>query len=114
LQAHLKLENMVNGCLDADRESQYSFYRYFYTFCFSACISYCKTNDDVREVVNGGFIKIFKNLQRFTARNDNFEGSLKGWIKKMMINTAIDHYQKCRKNYFLNNRNNEVFESPYV
>jgi RNA polymerase sigma-70 factor (ECF subfamily) len=110
MQAHLKLENIVEGCLNANKESQNSFYRYFYTFCFSACMSYCQTSDDVREVVNDGFLKIFKNLQSFNARYDNFERSLKGWVKKIMINTAIDHYQKCRKNYFLNNVHKDVFE----
>ena len=110
MQAHLKLENIVKGCLNANRESQHSFYSYFYTFCLSTCISYCKTTDDAQEVVNDGFLKIFKNLQSFKARYENFEGSLKGWIKKIMINTAIDHYQKRRKNYFLNNHHKDVFE----
>jgi len=111
LQAQLKLEEIVKGCLDGDKKSQHNFYVYFYAFCFSACETYCKTHDDAEEVVNDGFFKIFKNLHNFNARYDNFEGSLYGWIKRIMINTAIDHCQKSRKRYSFCEINDEAFRS---
>ncbi|MEP7232894.1 MAG: sigma-70 family RNA polymerase sigma factor [Ginsengibacter sp.] len=111
MQTHLDLENLVKSCISANRESQYKFYRYFYSFCFAACITYCRSSDDVQEVVNDGFLKIFMDLKSFRARYENFEASLKGWIKKIMICTAIDHYRKNKKNYFFNDLNDDVFES---
>jgi RNA polymerase sigma-70 factor (ECF subfamily) len=98
LQPHLNLKTLVEGCLNANRESQNSFYRYFYDSCFNVCASYCQTNDDVQEVVNDGFLKIFKNLQSFNAMYSDYETSLRGWIKRIMINTAIDHYSKTEEN----------------
>jgi len=49
------------------------------------------------EIVNDGFLKIFKKLSSFEARYDDMEGSLKGWIKRIMLNTAIDHFRKNNK-----------------
>ena len=49
------------------------------------------------EIVNDGFLKIFKKLSSFEARYEDMEGSLKGWIKRIMLNTAIDHFRKNNK-----------------
>ena len=49
------------------------------------------------EIVNDGFLKIFKKLSSFQARYEDMEGSLKGWIKRIMLNTAIDHFRKNNK-----------------
>ena len=49
------------------------------------------------EIVNDGFLKIFKKLSSFQARYEDIEGSLKGWIKRIMLNTAIDHFRKNNK-----------------
>jgi RNA polymerase sigma factor (sigma-70 family) len=61
------------------------------------CMRYAPNNDDAMEIVNDGFLKIFKKLSSFEARYDDMEGSLKGWIKRIMLNTAIDHFRKNNK-----------------
>lgn len=71
---------------------------------------YCPENDDAMEVVNDGFFKIFKNLPMFTPRFNNYEASLKGWIKVIMINTSIDHFRKTNKNYFITSIQDDHFE----
>jgi RNA polymerase sigma factor (sigma-70 family) len=58
---------------------------------------YAPNNDDAMEIVNDGFLKIFKKLSSFQARYEDMEGSLKGWIKRIMLNTAIDHFRKNNK-----------------
>lgn len=64
------------------------------------CMRYCSAEADAVEVVNDGFLKIFKQLHSFDARHSNFEASLKGWMKSILINTAIDHFRKNKKNKF--------------
>jgi len=110
LQRNSKLEELVKGCISLSRESQQKFYYHFYTFCFRACITYCQTSDDAGEVVNDGFLKVFKELKNFTARYENFELSLSGWIKRIMIHTAIDHYRKNKSLDFLAHIGDNVFE----
>ncbi len=63
----------------------------------SICMRYAHTDDDAMEIANDGFLKIFKELASFQARYDDVEASLKGWMKKIMVNTSIDHFRKNQK-----------------
>lgn len=58
---------------------------------------YTHTDDDAMEIANDGFLKIFKELASFQARYEDVEASLKGWMKKIMVNTSIDHFRKNQK-----------------
>ena len=58
---------------------------------------YAQNEDDAMEITNDGFLKIFRELQSFSARYDDVESSLKGWMKRILINTAIDHFRKNQK-----------------
>ena len=74
------------------------------------CMRYCNSNDDAMEVVNDGFMKIFKELQNFIPTHSNYEASLKGWMKTIFIHTAIDHYRKNKKNYLVGEMEDAHFE----
>lgn len=63
----------------------------------SICMRYTHTDDDAMEITNDGFLKIFKELASFQARYEDVEASLKGWMKKIMVNTSIDHFRKNQK-----------------
>jgi RNA polymerase sigma-70 factor (ECF subfamily) len=71
---------------------------------------YCSETEEAMEVVNDGFLKVFKNLPVFTPRFNNYEASLKGWIKVIMINTSIDHFRKVSKSYFITPIEDNHFE----
>ncbi len=73
----------------------------------SISMRYCNRNEDAVEIVNDGFLKIFNSLHSFQATNENYEASLIAWIKKIMINTSIDHYRKNYKNHFFPDNNEE-------
>lgn len=63
----------------------------------SVCMRYAHNDDDAMEIANDGFMKVFKELPSFQARYEDVEASLKGWMKKIMVNTAIDHFRKNQK-----------------
>lgn len=96
-----EIVNIINGCVELKRESQKKFYTYFFGYAMSVCMRYAHTDDDAMEIANDGFLKIFKELSSFAARYEDVEASLKGWMKRIMINTAIDHFRKNHK-YQLN------------
>jgi RNA polymerase sigma-70 factor (ECF subfamily) len=96
-----EISDIVSGCIKLERESQKKFYTFFYSYAMAICMRYATNNDDAMEVVNDGFLKIFKKLSSFEARYEDMEGSLKGWIKRIMLNTAIDHFRKNNK-YIMN------------
>jgi len=93
------LLHIIRGCLQANRDSQKIFYEMFYGYSMSICMRYCKREDDLVEIVNDGFLKIFKALSSFNPRHANVESSLKGWMKRIMINTAIDHLRKNKHEF---------------
>ena len=61
------------------------------------CMRYCKDRSEAEDIMQEGFIKVFSNLKKFRG-----EGSFEGWIKRIMVNTAINHYQRNLKHYFHN------------
>ncbi len=93
-----QLIDIINGCVKAKRESQKEFYKLYYGFAIGICMRYCHNQDDAIEIVNDGYLKIFKTINSFSPRHENVEASVMGWVKKIMIYTAIDHYRKNLKN----------------
>lgn len=59
------------------------------------CMRYCKNRIDAEDVMQDGFIKVFSQIRKFRS-----EGSFEGWIKRIMINAAIDNYQANLKHSF--------------
>jgi RNA polymerase sigma factor (sigma-70 family) len=60
----------------------------------SICMRYCHANDDAVEIVNDGYLKIFKSIGSFVPNHDNTEAAFMAWAKKIIVFTAIDHYRK--------------------
>lgn len=58
------------------------------------CLRYTRSHEEALEVLNDGFYKILTNIETFTP---GF--AFKGWIRKIMINTSIDHFRRYEKHY---------------
>ena len=59
------------------------------------CYRYTNATEECEEIVNEGFVKLFKNVHQFDeTRQEDTLLSLKGWFKRILINTCIDHYRK--------------------
>jgi RNA polymerase sigma-70 factor (ECF subfamily) len=65
------------------------------------CMRYCSNNDDASEIVNDSFLKIFKSLSFFNPQYSDTEASLKGWMKRIIINTAIDQFRKNNQRFLV-------------
>jgi RNA polymerase sigma factor (sigma-70 family) len=68
---------------------QEELYRRFSSKMYAVCFRYANNSDDAQDLLQEGFIKVFRNLHRFRA-----EGSFEGWIRRVFVNTAIEHYRK--------------------
>jgi RNA polymerase sigma-70 factor (ECF subfamily) len=58
------------------------------------CLRFSRNHEEAVEIVNDGFIKIFGKLNHYTKGL-----SFKGWLRKVMVNSAIDYYRKNEKYY---------------
>lgn len=95
------LLHIIQGCLKANRDSQKQFYELFYGYSLAICMRYCTNQDDAIGIVNDGFVKVFKALHSFNPQHANITASLKGWMKRIMINTAIDFLRKNQQRFLV-------------
>ena len=81
--------HLLEGCLRNDRASQHGFYQHYYGYAMSICLRYTSSREEALDVMNESFLKIFTKLDQYDVNR-----SLKGWIRRIMINTAIDGYRQ--------------------
>jgi RNA polymerase sigma factor (sigma-70 family) len=93
LRVPLNDTELVRGCIVNDRRAQEQLYKQFYGPMASICMRYTRNQHDAIEVLHNGFLKVYKNIQRFDAS----KASLYTWIRTIVIHTAIDFIrQKSR------------------
>lgn len=90
------VNNLLRGCLKGEREAQKNLYRRFYGYAMSISLRYSKDAEEAKDVLNDGFLKVFTKLRLYDP-----EKPFKGWIRRIMINTALDNYRHNLKHYHL-------------
>lgn len=80
---------LINGCLNEERWAQKELYESFYGRMMGICLRYSNNSEDARDILNEGFVKVFRYLNRYKVGT-----SLECWIRRIMINTSIDYYRK--------------------
>ncbi len=90
-----QITSLINGCCKNDRNSQRDVYYWLYDYALKICSRYINRIEEAEELTNESFVKLFKNIQHFDGnRNGETEARLKGWFKKIVVNTCIDHLRK--------------------
>jgi RNA polymerase sigma-70 factor (ECF subfamily) len=84
--------DLIKGCKDLNRLAQKELYERYCGKMRSVCQRYSGNSDEAQDILQEGFIKIFSNINKFSGN-----GSLEGWIKRIIINTAITSYHKSKK-----------------
>lgn len=69
-------------------------YDRFASKMYGVCLRYAGNTNDADDVLQEGFIKVFKNISKFRA-----EGSFEGWIRRIFVNTCIEQYRKKVKSF---------------
>ncbi|MEP7080299.1 MAG: RNA polymerase sigma factor [Ginsengibacter sp.] len=100
---HIPSESdLIKGCIDGDRQMQQLLYNRFSPKMYGVCLRYAGNVEDANDILQEGFIKVFKNLGKFRS-----EGSFEGWVRRIFINSAIEQYRKKVKLYNVS----EVYEN---
>src|SRR5258705_9772021 len=100
----------IERCALNNRESQKKIYSSFYSYAMAVCDKYSSNQDDAVEILNDGFLKIFKEIHRYKPTYTDVVSSFKGWLGKIMVYTAIDHFRKNRKHEFTVDLDNEIIQ----
>ena len=82
-------QELLNKCLKDDNTALAELYSRFSSKMYVICLRYAKNRFDAQDLLHDGFIKVIESLKDY--RN---EGSLEGWLKKIMVNSAINFYNR--------------------
>lgn len=81
--------DLIAGCLEGNRKMQEMLYNRFAPKMYAVCLRYSSNADDAQDLLQDGFIKIFKNLDKYRG-----DGSFEGWVRRIFVNTSIEHFRK--------------------
>ena len=100
-----KLKQLVESCIKGERKSQKKFYQAFYGRMLVVCMRYADNREEAKDMLHDGLIKVFACLKDF-----EFKGSLEGWVKRIVTNTAIDAVRK-KRNFLVELEDNKNYDN---
>jgi RNA polymerase sigma factor (sigma-70 family) len=83
------LFEIIQGCVKGDSKCQQIIYQKFYGKMLGMCMRYSKDREEARDILQDGFLKVFTNIKLYAG-----SGSFEGWVRKVIINTALDSIRK--------------------
>jgi RNA polymerase sigma-70 factor (ECF subfamily) len=85
-------EQLVKECVSGSAIAQKKFYDLFAKKMMGVCLRYTNDYEEAQDVLQEAFVKIFTKLPDFESK-----GSLEGWVRRIMVNTALDAYRRAKK-----------------
>ena len=82
-------ERLVRKCIKGDNQAIEELYHLVSAGLFGVCLRYANNWEDAQDLLHDGFLKIMDNLSQF-----RWEGSFEGWLRRIMVNEAINYYRK--------------------
>jgi len=84
--------DIIKACIKGNRVAQNKLYQLFSDKMYGLCLRYAEDEDEAKDILQDGFIKVFLKLKQF-----NNKGSFEGWIRRVIVNTALERFRD--KNY---------------
>ena len=91
-----ELKRLVSGCVQGNRPDQAQLYNMFCTKMMGVCLWYARNKEEAEEILQDGFMRVFTYIHTYTG-----EGSLEGWIRKIMVNAALLRYRNKSSNLWV-------------
>lgn len=86
---------MLEGCKAQREQAQKELFDKYVKLMLAVCMRYADSYEEAQDIVQDGFVKVFKKINSFTGK-----GSLEGWIKRIVVNTALDYLRKYKNQRF--------------
>ena len=96
-----KFKELIDGCVVGDRQSQNNLYQELVPRMFAVCLRYSKSREEAEEILQEGFIRVFEYIHQY-----KFNGSFEGWVRKIMVNCALQKYRNKRQMHAVVNIDN--------
>lgn len=86
------ISKIIRLCKEKDKTAQKQLYDIYSPILFGICLRYGTDYDDAEDILQKAFIKILIKIKQYRE-----EGSFEGWMKRIVVNTAISHYHKNKR-----------------
>ena len=83
-----QLQQLIHKCIKGERHSQADLYAQLSPRMFGVCLRYARSREEAEEILQEGFMKVFDHLEQY-----KFTGSFEGWVRKIMVNCALQKYR---------------------
>ncbi|MBS1764058.1 MAG: sigma-70 family RNA polymerase sigma factor [Bacteroidetes bacterium] len=95
-------DELIQQCKAGDGRAQKKVYELTASKMMGVCLRYTKDEDEAKDLLQDGYIKVFQKIATYRG-----EGSLEGWIKKVIINTALENLRSKKLSF-------ESFDNQYI
>lgn len=92
--ANEELAELIEGCKRGERNAQKQMFELYQPQLMGTCLRYTKDQERAKDILQDSFIKIFANIGKFEDT-----GSFEGWMRRVVVNTAIDHLRKKKNDH---------------
>jgi RNA polymerase sigma-70 factor (ECF subfamily) len=100
-------QELIDGCLDGNARAQEELYKRFSSKMYGVCLRYSSNEMEAEDTLHEGFMKVFQNLSKY-----KFKGSFEGWVRRVMINTALKKFHR-EKHLYLKQDSIESSENDF-
>ena len=101
--------DLIQGCLAGDRRMQEELYRRFSPRMYGVCLRYAGNAEEAQDILQEGFIKVYRKLDSYRG-----EGSFEGWIRRIFVNTAIEHFRRKTYQQPITEKHETTVEAQYL
>jgi RNA polymerase sigma factor (sigma-70 family) len=102
-------QEIINGCLKRKRKAQKILFERYHASLMGICMRYAKNKSEAEDILLMGFTRIFQKIESYSSK-----GSFEGWLRRIVINVAIDNFRKNKKNYYFETLEDSSFNSEYA
>jgi len=82
-------KQLIEDCKQGNRKAQRLLYETYAGKMMGVCLRYCKDRETAKDLLHDGFLKVFSHIDDFECK-----GSFEGWVRRIMVNTALEHVRK--------------------
>ena len=101
--------DLITGCIEGNRRMQEILYSRFSAKMYGVCLRYASNAAEAEDILQEGFIKIFKKIDTFRS-----EGSFEGWVRRIFVNTAIEHFRRRKYLMPVTEKEENTIEGKYI
>ncbi len=89
-----QLEEIIYKCREENSAAQTALYNLFSSKMYGICLRYSRDSGEAEDILQEGFVRVFSKIKQY-----EFKGSFEGWIRRVMVNTALEKFRRHDRLY---------------